>query len=173
MRAEQVEPYVAHRPKETLLYQLVEKYYLQLKAELSHQGNPLPRYVEREFDAYLQCGCPEHAFFRVRCEGCRREHLLAFSCKRRGFCRGRIRSSCGARRMAESAAMLVDEAFPNHPVRQWVLSIPIPLRFLFANRPSVMSVALNLNLHYHLLFLDGPPSPNQWGNRLGDNVGRA
>ena len=143
MLAEQVEAYVAHRPKETLLYQLVEKYYPQIKAGLSQQGNPLPRYVEQEFDAYLQCGFPEHGFFRVRCDGCRREHLLAFSCKRRGFC-----SSCGARRMAESAALLVDEVIPDQPVRQWVLSIPIPLRFLFANRPSVMRIqvisAINL-----------------------------
>ena len=61
--AEQVEPYVAHRPKETLLYQLVEKYYPQLKAELLQQGSPLPRYVEQEFEAYLQCGCAEHGFF--------------------------------------------------------------------------------------------------------------
>ena len=65
----------------------------QLKAELKQQGKPLPRYVEQEFEAYLQCGCAEHGFFRVRCESCRREHLLLFSCKRRGFC-----PSCGARR---------------------------------------------------------------------------
>jgi hypothetical protein len=32
---------------------------------------------------------------------------VAFSCKRRGFC-----PSCGARRMAESAALLVEEDFP-------------------------------------------------------------
>lgn len=112
--------------------------------------------------------------------------FAGFSCKRRGFC-----PSCGARRLAESAALLVDDVIPDQPVRQWVLSIPIPLRFLFANRPSVMSgvlrlvyrflsswvikqaglmrkagqtgavtliqrfgSALNLNLHYHLLFLD-------------------
>jgi len=43
-------------------------------------------------------------FLRVRCESCHAEHLVAFSCKRRGFC-----PSCGARRMAESAALLVDE----------------------------------------------------------------
>jgi hypothetical protein len=41
------------------------------------------------------------------------EHLVAFSCKKRGFC-----PSCGARRMAESAALLVDEVFPEQPVRQ-------------------------------------------------------
>ena len=39
---------------------------------------------------------------------------------------------CGARRMAESAALLVDEVLPEQPVRQWVLSVPFPLRFLFS-----------------------------------------
>jgi len=39
-----------------------------------------------------------------------------------GFC-----PSCGARRMAESAALLVDEVFPEQPIRQWVLSAPYPL----------------------------------------------
>ena len=56
------------------------------------------------FDGYLQCGRPEHAFLRLharriharasrpagnsplrsrlRCDNCRAEHLLAFSCKR-------------------------------------------------------------------------------------------
>ena len=94
--------------------------------------------------------------------------------------------------MAESAALLVDEVFPEQPVRQWVLSFPYPLRFLFASRPAIMGQvlgivyrvlaghlirkagftrktartgavtliqrfgsALNLNLHFHLLFLDG------------------
>jgi len=33
--------------------------------------------------------------------------------------------------MAESAALLVDEVLPT-PVWQWVLSVPFPLRFLFA-----------------------------------------
>ena len=43
--------------------------------------------------------------------------------------------SCGARRMAESAALLVDEIFPRLPIRQWVLSVPFPLRFLLAREP--------------------------------------
>ncbi|MEN1933965.1 transposase zinc-binding domain-containing protein [Escherichia coli] len=54
---------------------------------------------------------------------------VAFSCKRRGFC-----PSCGARRMAESAALLVDEVLPEQPMRQWVLSFPFQLRFLFGGR---------------------------------------
>jgi len=65
----------------------------------------------------------------VRCEACHAEQLVAFSCKRRGF-----GASCGARRMAESAALLVDEVLPQAPMRQWVLSFPFQLRFLFASR---------------------------------------
>jgi hypothetical protein len=44
----------------------------------------------------------EHGFLRVRCESCHYEKLVAFSCKRRGFF-----PSCDARRMVESAALLV------------------------------------------------------------------
>jgi hypothetical protein len=95
--------------------------------------------------------------------------------------------------MVESAAHLVDHVFPETPVRQWVLSFPFPLRFLFANDPQALTAvlaamqraistfvarhsgftiasgthtgavtliqrfgsALNLNIHLHMLFLDG------------------
>jgi CheY-like chemotaxis protein len=59
--------------------------------------------------------------------------------ERRGFC-----PSCGARRMAESAALLVDEVLPNEPMRQWVLSVPFPLRFLFVSQPKIMGKALSI-----------------------------
>jgi hypothetical protein len=94
--------------------------------------------------------------------------------------------------MAETAALLTDEVFPDVPLRQWVISFPFPLRYLFAAHPRVMGKvlgiiyraiathlihkagyslkegatgavtliqrfgsALNLNIHFHLLFLDG------------------
>jgi hypothetical protein len=38
----------------------------------------------------------------------------------------------------------VDEVFPEQPVRQWVLSVPYPLRFLFASRPAVMGRVLGI-----------------------------
>ena len=44
--------------------------------------------------------------------------------------------------MAETAALLVDESLPQQPLRQWVLSVPFPLRFLFASRPEVMGRVL-------------------------------
>ena len=110
--------------------------------------------------------------------------------------------------MADSAALLVDEILPHQPMRQLspgmaciramqeqlprVLSVPFPLRFLFASQPAVMGKvlgivyrtiathlirkagyakataqtgavtliqrfgsALNLHVHFHMLFLDG------------------
>ena len=135
----------------------------------------------------MKCGRLEHGFLRVRCADCHAERLVAFSCKRRGF-----RPSCGARRMAEGAALLVDEVLPRKPLRQWVLSVPFALRYLFATGPAVMGQvlgivtraisnhlikaggmtcataqtgavtliqrfgsALNLDIHFHMLFLDG------------------
>jgi hypothetical protein len=50
----------------------------------------------------------------------------------------------GVQLQAESAALLVDDVFPCQPVRQWVLSFPYPLRFLFASRPGVMGRVLGI-----------------------------
>ena len=129
--------YVRHRPETTLLYQVIREYWPEFQAELAGHGRQLPAYVTKEFDEYLKCGMLEHGFLRVRCESCHDEKLVAFSCKRRGFC-----PSCGARRMADSAALLVDDILPRQPMRQWVLSVPFPLRFLFASNPKVMNRVL-------------------------------
>jgi ribosomal protein S27E len=101
---QQTAQYKRHRPETTLLYQLVAQYYPDFKETLSEKGKHLPTFVEREFDEFLRCGRLENGFLRVVCGDCKHEKLVAFSCKRRGFC-----PSCGARRMAESAALLVDD----------------------------------------------------------------
>jgi len=184
-----VEPpgYSRHRPENTLLYQLVEQHYPAFREMRAMAGRSLPDYIEGEFDAYLKCGRLEEGFLRVRCEHCHAEKLVAFSCKKRGFC-----PSCGARRMAETAALLTDEVLPERPLRQWVLSLPIALRFLLATDPDALTLvlgavyrvisgfllntagvtrstgatgavtliqrfgsALNLNVHFHMIFLDG------------------
>jgi ribosomal protein S27E len=87
--------YARHRPETTLLYRLVDEHYPTFADRMAAQGTPLPEYVQREFEEYLQCGRLEHGFLRMRCESCHAEHLVAFSCKRRGFC-----PSCGAQACA-------------------------------------------------------------------------
>ena len=187
--------YARHQPEQTLLYQVIEEYYPAFLLHLSESEKSLPQYVQDEFEAYLKCGRLEHGFLRVQCESCHGEQLVAFSCKRRGFC-----PSCGAKRMVESAALLVDEVLPEKPIRQWVLSVPFPLRWLFSSEPEMMSKALlivtraistylvkktgfthktaktgavtliqrfgsalNLNIHFHMLFLDGVYEINSEG----------
>jgi hypothetical protein len=46
----------------------------------------LPASVQREFYDYLQCGILAYGFLRLEGDSCQKEILLAFSCKRRGFC---------------------------------------------------------------------------------------
>ncbi len=158
---------------------------------LSNEGSPehtqRSHQAREEFAAYLKCGRLEEGFLRLRCERCHAEKLVAFSCKKRGFC-----PSCGARRMAETAALLADEVLPERPLRQWVLSLPHALRFLLATDSQALTLvlgvvyrtisdhllrkagltrttgktgavtlvqrfgsALNLNVHFHMIFLDG------------------
>ena len=95
--------------------------------------------------------------------------------------------------MSNDAAHLVDEVFPDVPVRQWVLSFPYRIRYLLAYDPKLLCAvrrifvrsvqgflerraheqghagarggavvfvqrfgsALNLNLHFHALVIDG------------------
>jgi hypothetical protein len=79
-------PYVRHRPEQTLLYQLIAEYYPRFVAQCAFEGRLLPDYVWQEFEDYLKCGRLEYGFLRVHCEDCKHEHLVAFSCKRRGIC---------------------------------------------------------------------------------------
>ena len=101
--------YVRHRPEPTLLYQIVQEYWPEFRAELANQDKHLPAYITKEFNEYLKCGRLEHGFLRVRCDSSHDEKLVAFSCKKRGFC-----PSCGARRMADSARLGLRRSLKNH-----------------------------------------------------------
>ena len=44
--------------------------------------------------------------------------------------------------MSQTAAHSVDHVTPHVPVRQWVLSLPIPLRVLLAGQPELVTPVL-------------------------------
>jgi len=46
--------------------------------------------------------------------------------------------------MAESARHRVEDVFGPRPVRQWLLSVPVPLRFLFASKPEAIGPVLGI-----------------------------
>ena len=137
--------YQRRRPEETVLYQVVQEHlatFLAEARERSPHGAGLPRSVESEFAAYLDCGILSRGFARVRCGECGNELLVAFSCKGRGIC-----PSCNARRMHDTAAHLVDRVFPLEvATRQWVLSLPFQVRFLLARRGALRRAVLKIFL---------------------------
>jgi hypothetical protein len=184
--------YVPRDPSQTVLYQVIadhlETFLASLDADPDATG--LPVYVQRELYDYLQCGILAHGFLRLGCDTCHKELMLPFSCKRRGFC-----PSCAGRRMAQTAAHLVEQVIPWVPTRQWVVSVPIPLRYWMASSQDLTATvhtimrttigqyyvnqavthgvprekvqpgsvtfiqrfgsAINLNVHYHFVFLEG------------------
>jgi len=216
----------AYKPRcadEELVYRVVAAELDGFLAETEARGHPLPSFVESTFRDFLTCGIPEHGFLRVHCDGCGRDRVVPFSCKRRGVC-----NSCAGRRMAETAAHLVDGVLPAVPTRQWVLSLPFPLRYRLAYDRNLATPllaaflravfaslrrrarechgvrkskcgaitflqrfggALNLNVHFHSLVLDGvyevlpesrgvrflelpPPDPHEVLRVLADTVER-
>lgn len=119
--------YARRVPEDTVLYGVVSDQLNTFFAHAESRGRSVPAFVARELTRYLECGILAHGFVRVRCPACTHERLVAFSCKGSGFC-----PSCGGRRMADTAAFLVDRVIPHVPVRQWVLSLPIALRYKLA-----------------------------------------
>jgi hypothetical protein len=114
--------YARRRPEETLLYRVVAEHWPSFRDNAGEQGG-LPRFVVRELDDYLGCGLLERGLVHLACSRCGQSMVVAFSCKRRGFC-----PSCTGRRSADVAAHMVDEVFPEVPIRQWVCSFPWSLR---------------------------------------------
>ena len=99
--------YERHRPEQTTLYRLVQQHAATFFADAkAAAGADLPQFVEDEFDAFRECGILAHGFLRLRCGDCGDDKLVAFSCKRRGFC-----PSCGARADGDTPGG------PGHPAR--------------------------------------------------------
>jgi hypothetical protein len=126
-------------PEQTLLYRVLAENLETFLDRCQSAEHELPRYVEKELRDYLTCGVLGCGFVRIKCSGCgKEERALAFSCKGRGFC-----PSCTGRRMADTAARLVDNVFPeNVPVRQWVISLPLEIRYRLAYDSKLLSDVL-------------------------------
>jgi hypothetical protein len=133
------ERYTRRRPERTPLYKIIARHFETWLAERSLGDHPVAAHVEEEFRAYLRCGILSFGFARARCGTCGHDFLVAFSCKGRGVC-----PSCNGRRMAQTAAHLVDHVIPPVPVRQWVISVPKRLRWYLAERPEAVSALTNI-----------------------------
>jgi hypothetical protein len=119
--------YRPRNPEENPLYGIVGEHLETFLARQQERDRPVPCFVERELRSFLECGVLANGFLRVHCDACGKDRVVPFSCKGRSIC-----SSCCGRRMADTAAHLVDRVFPTLPIRQWVLSLPFALRYRLA-----------------------------------------
>lgn len=181
--------YQPRDPHSAALRQILQSSLPHTRAALDAAQVYLPRFVWQQLERIIDCGVLEKGFVRVKCTGCKYERLVGFSCKGRGVC-----SSCVGRKMNELAFHLDDHVVPLVPVRQFVLTLPIELRFLVARDAGLLSAvrrvflravsgfyrkaaraiamcktlrtaglcvtqragsALNLNPHFHSIFVDG------------------
>lgn len=134
--------YTPRDPATSLLYRVVAEQLETFLTRQQERDRPVPRFVEKEFRAFLDCGILARGFLRLHCQDCGQDRLLAFSCKARVWC-----PSCGGRRMSDTAAHLVDRVFPIVPVRQWVLSLPFALRYRMAFDGRLTTNVLNVFIH--------------------------
>ena len=140
--------YARRRPELTPCYKIIQEHLNSFLAEREAESRPVPDYVKKEFEAYLRCGILTYGFIRLQCSCCKEEKIVAFSCKRRGFC-----PSCAAKRQAEAATHLVQNVLPVVPYRQFVVSFPIPLRYWLQSNRKLFSkihriVTQHINLYY-------------------------
>lgn len=144
----QTNTYKRRQPEQSLLYRTIAQHLDTFIHNRAAEGRELPAYVLDEFRSYLRCGILEHGFVRVFCATCHHEFPVALSCKKRGFC-----PSCCGKRMAESAAHLVDNVLPKAPYRQWVITLPFALRYWAATNKELEAkihkiIISSINHHY-------------------------
>jgi hypothetical protein len=100
----------------------------------------VPRFVERELRAFLECGVWERGF-----------RFTATTVVRTGWYPSPAKAAASAihaaaGRMADTAAHLVDRVFPEVPIRQWVLSLPFSLRYRLADDARLVRDVLHILL---------------------------
>ena len=116
--------YERHRPEYTLIFKVLLNFWLTFKSQREAENLHLPQYVTKEIEAFLTCGLPQYGFLRLQCKSCDEEKIVAFSCKKKGFC-----ISCAGKRQVETATHLIDNVLPFIPYRQIVISFPKALRY--------------------------------------------
>jgi hypothetical protein len=122
--------YKPRNPKASPLYQCVKTHFAEFEASYptryQEQYGFYRPVIGRVLEKFLGCGDLTKGFARVRCDSCRHEYLLAFSCKGRYFC-----PSCHQKRVLQFGNWVTEEVLAPVPHRQYVFTIPKMLRGYF------------------------------------------
>jgi hypothetical protein len=119
--------YQPRDPRASKLWRLIDEYFDSFQQNYDERFQTKYGFwrpiIERSVAAYLKCGDLHEGFARVRCQDCRHEMFVAFSCKQRCTC-----PSCHQKKtLLTSIHVAEDVCFPVAH-RQVVFTIPKRLR---------------------------------------------
>ena len=120
--------YRGRKPKASPLWQCLSHHFDEFLEAYKERFQPrygflrpiIPEVVEK----FLECGDLARGFARIRCDHCKEDRLLAFSCKGRWFC-----PSCHQKKVQLFGALLAESILSLVPHRQF--GIPKMLRPYF------------------------------------------
>jgi hypothetical protein len=122
--------YRPRRPKASPLWQCLSGHFDAFLELYEEQYQPrygfLRPIIPEVVNKFLDCGDLERGFARVRCDDCKHEYLLAFSCKGRWFC-----PSCHQKKVQLFGALLSEAVLFPVPHRHFTFGIPKMLRPYF------------------------------------------
>ena len=127
----------ARTPRRSPLWQCAHRHFGEFVATYPHDYQPrlgpLRPVIPQVVHKFLDCGNLDRGFARVRCDHCRHEYLLAFSCKSRWFC-----PSCHQKNVQTTAGFLTARVLAPVPHRHYVLAIPKMLRPYFQRHRTLL-----------------------------------
>jgi len=129
--------YRARNPRRSPLWQCAHRHFAQFVVTYPHDYQPrlgpLRSVIPQVVHKFLDCGNLDRGFARLRCVHCRKEYLLAFSCKSRWFC-----PSCHQKNVQTTAAFLTARVLAPVPHRHYVLALPKMLRPYFQRHRTLL-----------------------------------
>jgi len=125
-----VQVYRARKPKASPLWKCLSAHFYTFLATYEERYQPRYGYlrpiIPEVVNKFMDCGNLEQGFARVRCDNCKHEYLLAFSCKGRWFC-----PSCHQKKVQLFGALLTETILFPVPHRHFTFGIPKMLRPYF------------------------------------------
>lgn len=154
-----MQTYRARNPRRSPLWQCAHRHFAEFvetyPRDYQPRLGPLRPVIPQVIHKFLDCGNLDRGFVRIRCDHCRKEYLLAFSCKSRWSC-----PSCHQKNVQTTAAFLTARVLAPVPHRHYVLALPKMLRPYFPRHcallKSLCALAHQSLIEYLRAALDRP-----------------
>ena len=137
--------YRPRRPRASPLWQIVhhgwEAFLAEYESAYRKAHGPLRNDAVSVVAQFYRCGDLAAGFTRLQCPDCGHEKLLAFTCKTRHFC-----PSCHQRRVRSVGDWIAHEVCFEVPHRQFVFTMPKPLRGIFRKRRKLLDHVFRVSI---------------------------